>query len=421
MQNDPLEKDPRKKLIVIAFLALLIGGGFYTFSQLSPIDISEDPLFVFDNNELEEAFNLLTGEIDIVNAEPALIEFKELNTEPNEEKIVWAESQAEEAYQELLNGKGFETLALEEQEAWPDQVTFAKEENIELSQLHESEQEHLKDASAPDLITPFHSTSGYYLQRNGSLAETTGQSLIQVIERSSIETELIIEEEVSARHILISYQGSSASLEVDRNKKEAETLIKELLKRIEDGEDFQEIAKAYSDDSSAQSGGDLGSFGKGRMVAPFEEAAFKLEVDEISEVVETQFGFHLIQVYDKSEASSESISVDTISFNKLTYNTTPEEWVEEATLSNEHVQNIEVMFSASYQPYLQLTFTEEAAPLFTELTERNLGNPIAIFIDGKLISSPTIQAVISGGAAQISGNFTIEEANELAAQIKAGI
>jgi parvulin-like peptidyl-prolyl isomerase len=68
-----------------------------------------------------------------------------------------------------------------------------------------------------------------------------------------------------------------------------------IRQRALDGEDFAELASQYSDDDSAETGGSLGAVTRGRMVAPFEEAGFKLKNGEISEVVETEYGFHIIK------------------------------------------------------------------------------------------------------------------------------
>lgn len=68
----------------------------------------------------------------------------------------------------------------------------------------------------------------------------------------------------------------------------------DLLKKLDAGESFADLAKDFSNCPSGQQGGDLGSFGKGMMVKPFEDAAFALEVGETSGIVRTQFGYHLI-------------------------------------------------------------------------------------------------------------------------------
>ncbi len=69
--------------------------------------------------------------------------------------------------------------------------------------------------------------------------------------------------------------------------------------RIEGGEDFAQVAKKFSKCPSGQRGGDLGYFGRGQMVAEFETAAFNLPVNELSEPVQTDFGWHIIKVVDK--------------------------------------------------------------------------------------------------------------------------
>ena len=102
-------------------------------------------------------------------------------------------------------------------------------------------------------------------------------------------------EEIAARHILIAYKGAERS-EAKRTKAEAKALAGEVLAKARgDGADFAGLAKKHSDGPSKEKGGDLGIFKKGAMAPAFEEAAFKLKVGEISDVVETPFGFHIIK------------------------------------------------------------------------------------------------------------------------------
>ncbi len=100
-------------------------------------------------------------------------------------------------------------------------------------------------------------------------------------------------DQVTASHILVMHEGSPRSSET-RTKEEALTLIEELKGKITDGADFAELAGESSDCPSGSSGGSLGAFGRGQMVKPFEEAAFALDAGETSDIVETEFGYHLI-------------------------------------------------------------------------------------------------------------------------------
>ncbi len=101
-------------------------------------------------------------------------------------------------------------------------------------------------------------------------------------------------DQVRASHILLMYEGSARS-SASRSKDEALSEIEGLRDRIAGGEDFAAVAAETSDCPSGQRGGDLGAFGRGQMVKPFEDAAFGLGVGETSGVVETDFGYHLIR------------------------------------------------------------------------------------------------------------------------------
>ena len=97
-------------------------------------------------------------------------------------------------------------------------------------------------------------------------------------------------------HILIMYQGSMrAPAEVTRTQEEALALAQDVRKMALAGDDFAELAKKYSDGPTKVRGGELSPFGRGVMAPAFEEAAFTLKKGQISEVVETDFGYHIIK------------------------------------------------------------------------------------------------------------------------------
>lgn len=106
------------------------------------------------------------------------------------------------------------------------------------------------------------------------------------------------DESVKASHILI---GTDSTMSAD-DKKKAREKAEKLRKELADGADFATLAKGNSTCPSSQQGGDLGFFNKGQMVPAFENAAYALKPGEISGVVETQFGFHIIKVTEKRPA-----------------------------------------------------------------------------------------------------------------------
>lgn len=106
-----------------------------------------------------------------------------------------------------------------------------------------------------------------------------------------------VQEQVNAAHILIGFG--------DRTEEEAKIRAEEILARLQQGDDFAELAREYSDDAvSAAKGGELGFFTRGRMVKPFEDAAFALQKpDEVSGLVKTQFGYHIIRLNERKAES----------------------------------------------------------------------------------------------------------------------
>jgi peptidyl-prolyl cis-trans isomerase C len=102
-------------------------------------------------------------------------------------------------------------------------------------------------------------------------------------------------EQVKASHILIKVEPTAD----EAAKTEARKKIAEVQQKLKDNGDFAALAKEYSQGPSSARGGDLGYFRRGQMVRPFEEAAFSMKTNEVSDLVETRFGYHIIKVYAK--------------------------------------------------------------------------------------------------------------------------
>lgn len=226
--------------------------------------------------------------------------------------------------------------------------------------------------------------------------------------------------EMQARHLLIQFAGATNASST-LTKEEARAKIEELKKQATT-KNFVELAKKNSDEpGAAESGGDLGWFGTGVMVEQFEKPAFALKKGEISDVVESPFGFHLIYKEDERPLSDVRVRA---SFFRLTQEADilpPSDGFKNTELTGKNLKRAQLDFDQrSGQPQVSLVFDDEGAKLFAEITKRNVGKPIAIYLDGQAISVPTVNQEITGGQAVINGTFGIAEAKLLAQRMNAG-
>ena len=206
---------------------------------------------------------------------------------------------------------------------------------------------------------------------------------------------------------------------------------KKVLEEAKKGEkDFAELAKEHSEDPSAsQNGGDLGFFKKGMMVPAFEEVAFKEDFKKgevYSEVVKSDFGYHIIKKVDERGEGEEK----EVQAMHILFATKNEEYNEELLytdpfkqtgLTGKQLDRADVVFDPNTgAPQVSLTFDAEGRELFRQITERNLEKTAPIFLDGEMITNPTVQAVITDGRAVITGNFSLDEAKKLARRLNEG-
>lgn len=356
-------------------------------------------------SDINDAINLI--------GETPILEFKEVSNEtgrdltPEEQaELVSAnvdeEGRANALLERAKSGEDFEALAREftENEAYKDaggDVGFVNE-NPEYEEVGD----YVYDLPAGTVLD--------------ELVDTHRSFAIVKVE----EVQETDEEEVSARHLLIGFEGSALE-GATRTKEEARALIEELRAKA-DPSNFEILTQDNSEEPGAdESGGDLGYFPKGVMVPEFEEAVFAQETGTISEPVETAFGFHLIHKMD--QRNKKNIRLRVIEINKTLESDIvppPEPW-KNTELTGRQLESAAVEFDPnSGVVQVGLQFNKEGGDLFAELTKRNLGQQIAIFLDGEVISAPVVQAEIIGGRAVISGNFSIEEAKLLARRLQAG-
>lgn len=137
------------------------------------------------------------------------------------------------------------------------------------------------------------------LQAQGLGDEETYRNIVHLslLQEAAIAEDIEIpEEDIKKRH-----EENNTEIKAQHILVEDEETANEVKKKLDEGGDFAELAKEYSTDGSAEQGGDLGYFSKGKMVPEFEEAAFSLEPGEVSDLVQSQHGFHIIKVNDKRQ------------------------------------------------------------------------------------------------------------------------
>ena len=259
------------------------------------------------------------------------------------------------------------------------------------------------------------------------------------------------QEEMDVSHILVQYQGANgADPAVKRTKEEALAKAKDLKARLDRGESFVALARAESDGPSKQNGGSLGAITRNDLVPVFANAAFALKQGQISDPVETPFGFHIIRS-DKApamvpdQAGFEELHVpgpgglekakalitrmqsgnvrrqeDVVFLRSLFFSLMPTGWKDTA-LDGKHFRSAAVVQDPTTNfPMVQIVFDAEGGQLFQELSKRNIGKRIAIFVGGELVSAPTVQSEIAGGVAVITGSSDFEEAKRLAQDLNTG-
>jgi preprotein translocase subunit SecD len=210
--------------------------------------------------------------------------------------------------------------------------------------------------------------------------------------------------------------------EVDKYNAEAKKKAEDLLKRVKRGENFANLASQYSEDGGSKiKGGDLDFFGKDVMVKPFEDAVFGLKVNQVApELAQSQFGYHIVKKTGERQGTiGPEVRVSHILI-KTKEIQQQEAWVVTG-LSGKQLKKASVEFDGNTgAPQVNLTFNDEGKKLFGEITTRNVGKPVAIFLDGAPISTPTVQQAITSGSAVITGNFTLPEAKQLAQRLNSG-
>jgi len=220
--------------------------------------------------------------------------------------------------------------------------------------------------------------------------------------------------------------GAAATVHTEE---EAKRLADEALARVrQSGADFTALAKELSEEPGADTtGGDLGFMQRGQLVSEFETVLFdQLKDGEISpQPVKTEFGYHIIKRLESrtgdggNGGQTEEVHGQHILFATIDLSGSGNYIATE--LSGKNLRSASVAFDPNTNaPQVSLQFDSEGAKLFADITKRNIGKSVAIYLDGSPISVPTVQQEITSGDAVITGSFTLEEAKQLARDLNAG-
>ncbi|NTU99295.1 protein translocase subunit SecD [Candidatus Falkowbacteria bacterium] len=226
--------------------------------------------------------------------------------------------------------------------------------------------------------------------------------------------------EVKAAHLLICYTGvEGCESGLDKEAAKAKAIA---LKAKANKNNFAQLVKENSTEPGARdTGGQLGWFGRGKMVTAFENAVFAQKVGTIEGPVESDFGFHLI--YKEAERKIEEVKLSHILIktkSEVDYVGNQSDW-KNTELTGKNLSHATVEFNPNdNSPQVGLEFNDEGAKQFEAITGRNVGKPVAIFLDGDIISQPTVNEAIKGGKAVISGKFDVKTAKLLAQRLNAG-
>ncbi len=217
---------------------------------------------------------------------------------------------------------------------------------------------------------------------------------------------------------------------LDQMNAQQKTKAEDLLKKaLAPGADFAQLAKDNSQDpGSKDQGGDLGEVKKGTMVPEFNDALFDSDPNfkdgtVYPKLVESQFGWHIIKKI-ATTGSGDTLTVHAahILIAKATQPTPKTSYIDTG-LTGKNLKNATVGFSSSAlsEPTVNLEFDAEGTKLLTDISQRNIGKPLAIFLDGKIIEAPTVRSALTDGRAEISGGFkTVQDAQALVKSLNEG-
>lgn len=273
-------------IFTLFFLALLFVGCSKTVATVDGIRISQKEVNDYVNvlKNLDETGELYSGEEQLKELEANVIDsfivIKLLEKYADENDITITDEEVDGLIQEMIN----------DYESEEEFEKALKEQSMDREFLEYEIRSRLLSSKVYDKVTA-----------DVNVTDADVENYYQ----DNKDTDFLVPASVEAAHILAIFPwkaAGSGESESEEGKREAREKIEMIEQKLEEGEDFEELAKQYSDDTgTAQNGGSLGYVSKEQMVKEFDEALFSLDEGEISGIVETEYGFHIIKSYDYKE------------------------------------------------------------------------------------------------------------------------
>jgi protein-export membrane protein SecD len=422
------DEDPSNDLIVDQ----IVEGVRTTIERrVNGLGVSEPNIYTADIADERHIIVELAGVKDLQVAKEQVgktiqLQFKEQKQEidPNEKNKI--QEEAQKTLDTILNSNNFsETGDKVQTNDLKIQFQEYKQFKEEITEKIRDILWNLKEGEVHSQVIEI--SDGYAINEFQQVSEITGFTMFKAGKKQLEEREITIDAEefaVVAKEISENFEDTNASL--DTFPPELRTSIEEL--NPNEVSDILETDNAYF------------LYKLIKRISP--ETIETLETTEESEsptIKTEEFPketlFHIEKIRINKDTENAKLSIETLkkrvtdskktvqeeqlSYERIFYSTVPDPW-KTTGLDGDKFKRATVVWDQIGRPLISIEFNEEGAKLFEEITERNIGKPLAIFVGGILISSPNVSEKISGGSAQITGSFTIPEAAQLAQDLQTG-
>ncbi len=386
--------------------------------RVNRLGVSEPNIYLSNVADETHVIVELAGIDDLEEAKAQVgktiqLEFKERNdvTELTAEEIAVVRENAESFLEEAKSSEDFTALAEEQVRVEGEKVYYDPYNDFTFAEMIPNEElvnvlNDLEEGEVYDGLIE----GNFGLTFIGEIVDKQGFAVVKLNEKQEMENEKETPREVELDTILIQYEGADESAS-ELSKDDAAVLASNLIGEIVNGErTFDQIGSEYIVNSELL---------EGSLELEEIKADLEAEGDIYDLAVETPYGYVLTRANAITEPSMETVVETAYRFEMLIYSTLPERWVA-TELDGSYFERADIAFQNNVIPVVLVKFNSEGAELFEELTERNLNSQIAIYVGGRQISAPNVSQVIAGGEATISGNFTIDSAQELARDLNTG-